>query len=467
MLAGGRRTASGGPPAGAGLPVHRPQEGRDVSEHPTDTTGSGSAGSWGRRIDRIRWLGPGLVVAATAIGASHLVLAPTAGARFGYALLWVIPFSHLFKYPAFEFGPRYAVAAGESLLDGYARVPGPRGWALWIFLVGTVVQGVTVLAGVLGVAAAVAAAVVPAVPLPAWSLALGLAVAVMLATGGFDGLSALSKLMLLVLAAMTAVAFLATPPPAEAWSRLAVPALPTGSLVLVAALLGWMPTGIDVSVWHSMWAGERREAWRERARRRGEDEGAGTLAGALLDMRVGYGLSLVLAVMFVALGAEVLAPAGEVPQGAEVALTLARLYTDVLGPWILPFFLAAAFFGMFSTTYGVLDGFPRAFSETAVRIWPAAEDRKGRLYWGFLGVTLALAVAETVLLPDPVALVTVAAVASFLLSPVTFALNYWCVTRLIEDPEQRPSTGLRVWAVGGVVCAFGAAGLYLWVQLLR
>lgn len=427
----------------------------------------GALEGWGRRLDRIRWLGPGLVVAATAIGASHLVLAPTAGARFGYALLWVIPFSHLFKYPAFEFGPRYAVAAGETLLDGYARMPGPSGWALWIFLVGTVIQGVTVLAGVLGVAAAVAAAAVPAVPLPVWSLLLGLGVALLLATGGFDGLSAMSKLMLLVLAAMTAVAFFATPPPAGAWRRLAVPSLPAGSLVLAAALLGWMPTGIDVSVWHSMWAGERRAAWRERARRRGEDDRSGALSGALLDMRVGYGVSLVLAVMFVALGAEVLAPAGRVPEGAEVALTLARLYTDVLGEWILPLFLAAAFFGMFSTTYGVLDGFPRAFSETVVRIWPSADDRKQRFYWGFLGVTLALALAETVLIPDPVLLVTVAAVASFLLSPITFALNYWCVTRLIEDPDQRPSTPLRVWAWLGILCAFAAAGLYLWVQLVR
>lgn len=30
-----------------------------------------------------------------------------------------------------------------------------------------------------------------------------------------------------------------------------------------------------------------------------------------------------------------------------------------------------------------------------------------------------------------------------------------------------PSPALRVWAVAGVVCAFGAAALYFWVQLLR
>jgi Mn2+/Fe2+ NRAMP family transporter len=434
----------------------------------SETTDDRASPGWARRLDPVRWLGPGLVVAATAIGASHLVLSPTAGARFGYALLWVVVFAHLFKYPAFEFGPRYAVATGDSLLDGYARVPGPSGWALWVFLAGTLVQGVSVLAGVLGVAAAVAAAAVPGLPLPAWSLVLGAGVALLLAGGGFDGLSALSKLMLLALAAMTAVAFLATPPPASAWTRLAVPAVPAGSLVLVAALLGWMPTGIDVSVWHSIWALEREDEWRRRARARSDDAGAaGALRVALLDMRLGYGLSVALGVMFVGLGAEVLRPAGAVPRGADVAITLARLYTDVLGGWMLPVFLVAAFFGMFSTTLGVMDGFPRAFAETVTRLRPEAAPEERRLYWGFLVGTLALALAETVLLPDPVVLVTVAAVASFLLSPVTFALNYWCVTRQVEHAELRPGPGLRAWAVAGTGFAAAAAGLFLWVEFLR
>ena len=55
-------------------------------------------------------LGPGMIMAATAIGTSHIVLAPVAGARFGFDLLWVILLAHVFKYPAFEFGARYAVA---------------------------------------------------------------------------------------------------------------------------------------------------------------------------------------------------------------------------------------------------------------------------------------------------------------------------------------------------------------------
>lgn len=429
--------------------------------------------SWAIALDRVRWIGPGMAMAATAIGASHLVLAPTAGAAFGYALLWVMPFSHLFKYPAFEFGPRFAVATGRSLLDGYASVPGPRNWALWIFLTGTIVQGVTVLAGVLGVTAAVVAAgLPPGAPIPFISLGLGLLCAALLRSGGFDGLSALSKWLLLGLAVMTLVAFLARPPSSQFWRGLFIPEIPAGSLLLIGALLGWMPTGIDVSVWHSLWALQRKPIWESTAERRGRGGTLGALRVGQADMRVGYALSFGLSILFVALGAEVLRPAGEIPTGAGVAITIARLYTDVLGSWAYPFFLAAAFFGMFSTAYGVLDGFPRAFRETMRKLGARStgdlsqESPAGRrLYWGFLLASLALAFAETLLIPDPVVLVTIAALASFLIAPVLYALNYVCVTRLIEDPALRPARSLRVWAIVGIGCMLGATGLFLYLQI--
>ncbi|MEJ2151476.1 MAG: hypothetical protein P8Y29_00655 [Gemmatimonadota bacterium] len=417
---------------------------------------------WADRFDWVRWLGPGFVMAATAIGASHLVLAPTAGALYGYSLLWLVMFAHVFKYPAFDFGPRYAVATNSTLLDGYARVPGPRNWALWTFLLGTVVQGVTVLAGVLSVAAVVARAVVPELSLVAWSAGIAGLGAVVLWSGRFSGLSAASKAMLTVLAIMTAIAFFARPPSPAIVIELVRPHLPIGSLVLAAAMLGWMPTGLDVSVWHSMWALERCDTWAERAGP-GPEQKRGVLAIALTDLRLGYGLSFVLAVMFLALGVAVLKPTGSVPQGGQVAVTIARLYTDVLGGWALYPFLIAAFFGMTSTSFGVLDGFPRAFSGCVRRI--ALEPPSERsLFWGFLVFIVVLAMLEIALLPDPVVLVTIAAVASFLLSPLTYAINYYCVTRHIEQPNLQPGNFLRRWALFGIACATAAAGLFLGVR---
>jgi Mn2+/Fe2+ NRAMP family transporter len=61
-----------------------------------------------------------------AIGQTHVILATYAGARFGFSLLWVILLAHVFTYPVFEYGPRYAVATGGSLIDAYMRLPGLR-----------------------------------------------------------------------------------------------------------------------------------------------------------------------------------------------------------------------------------------------------------------------------------------------------------------------------------------------------
>jgi Mn2+/Fe2+ NRAMP family transporter len=404
-------------------------------------------------------------MAATAIGASHLVLSPTAGAAYGYALLWLVPFSHLFKYPAFDFGPRFAVATDRSLLDGYARVPGPRGWALWVFLVGTVVQDFSVLAGVLSVSAVVIHFAVPIVPIPVWSSILGVLAAGLLWSGRFDGLSAFSKGMLTVLAVMTAIAFFHSPPPLAAAIDLIRPRIPTGSMVLAVAILGWMPTGLDVSVWHSMWALERRSDWIVKAGPDGDRRRVFRIAR--IDLGVGYGLSLVLAVMFVCLGVVVLRPTGAVPSGAEVAVTIARLYTDVLGDWALYPFLTAAFFGMFSSTLGVMDGFPRAFIATARRLWPRSVGSSSRWSWTFLWVCLVLALIEIALLRDPVVLVTVAAVASFLLAPMTYGLNYYCVTRLVDEPTLRPGAWLRAWALLGTMCMSAATALFFYVHFLR
>ena len=96
----------------------------------------------------------------------------------------------------------------------------------------------------------------------------------------------------------------------------------------------------------------------------------------------------------------------------------------------------------------------------------SGESRGGRrLYWGFLWASLALAFVETLIIPDPVVLVTIAALASFLIAPVLYALNYACVTRLIEDPALRPSRGLRLWAVVGIACMLGATCLFLYLQI--
>ncbi|PTB87883.1 hypothetical protein C9927_04915, partial [Pseudidiomarina aestuarii] len=58
---------------------------------------------------RLRALGPGIILAAAAVGASHLVASTQAGALFGWELWWVILAVNVLKYPFFRFGVTYTL----------------------------------------------------------------------------------------------------------------------------------------------------------------------------------------------------------------------------------------------------------------------------------------------------------------------------------------------------------------------
>jgi len=415
-------------------------------------------------------LGPGMLLAAAAVGASHLVISPSAGAAFGYQLLWLVPLACALRYHAFEFGPRFAIATGTSLLEGYSHVPGPRHWALILFLIGTILQGVGVVSAVVGVAGAVLYAGLGVGSVPVWGAAVATVIVLLLFLGRYRAMDILNKAMMVVLALATLLAFAASPPPLGAFRHLVIPHIPAGSIALVAALIGWMPAGIDVSVWHSLWALRDRKRWSDNGDTLSLPVRRNSLRRALTDMRTGYGFTVVLGIMFLMLGARILHPQGLMPRGADVAVTLSRVYTDILGDWMYPVFLAAAFFAMFSTSYTVMDGFPRAYAET-VRVLRGRDGTPllegNAAYWGFLLFIYLFALAFLVFIPRPVMLVTGVAAMSLVLSPFYCWFNYQCVTRQIPEAEFRPRRAARVIAVMGILFNALAAGLFLYVEVWK
>ena len=72
-----------------------------------------------------RWrsaLGPGLVFALTASGPGSFVSNAAAGATYGYALIWALGFTVVFRYAWLSTSAKYVLVTGETLLDGYRRL---------------------------------------------------------------------------------------------------------------------------------------------------------------------------------------------------------------------------------------------------------------------------------------------------------------------------------------------------------
>ncbi len=78
--------------------------------------------------EMVRWLGPGLALAAVLIGSGEAVLSPWVGSQVGVIFLWVIAVVLLLKWFMNELIGRYTLVTGESIYQGFTKVPGPYGW---------------------------------------------------------------------------------------------------------------------------------------------------------------------------------------------------------------------------------------------------------------------------------------------------------------------------------------------------
>lgn len=410
-------------------------------------------------------LGPGLIWAAAAIGVSHLVQSTRAGASYGFALVWVVVLANLLKYPFFEYGPRYAAATGESLLDGYRR----QGlWAVWVYFVLTVGTMFAVLAAVTLVTGSLATQLFGAALSPlGYSAALLAVCAVLLIPGGYPLLDRLTKVIMVLLAVSTVGAVVAAavaeggrtpaaPVEVDLWHPVTFPFL--------IALVGWMPSAIDISVWHSLWTLERAKQTRHKPR----------MAEALFDFNLGYLGTAVLALFFLALGALIFFGSGQQVSDSPVGfpIQLIELYTAALGPWARPVIELAAFTTMFSTTFTVADAFPRALERTTEILAPGVATRLGTtgaagrfrgLYWGWM---LALVAGALLLMStfqeSLTGMVDLATTLSFLTAPILGVLNYRAVTAPNMPAGTTPPPWLRILSWLGLAFGFVFAALYLW-----
>ncbi|HKJ69164.1 MAG TPA: Nramp family divalent metal transporter, partial [bacterium] len=163
------------------------------------------------RSDRVagilQTIGPGIVMAGAAIGVSHLVQSTRAGADYGFFLLWAMVLALIFKYPFLEYGPRYAAATGDSLLDGYMKL---GAWAMVLFLIFTFGTMFTITAAVTVVTAGLTAQMTGFALNPVlWSAIILAICAGILVSGQYPILDKLMKVMMTVLAISTVIAVIA------------------------------------------------------------------------------------------------------------------------------------------------------------------------------------------------------------------------------------------------------------------
>jgi Mn2+/Fe2+ NRAMP family transporter len=403
-------------------------------------------------------LGPGVLFASTAIGVSHLVQSTRAGAEFGFSLVIFVIAANLFKYPFFEYGSRYANATNESLIDGYARIGRPMLWLYFLitlgsmFFVSAAVGAVTsgFLQNLFGLGEW---ASLTTASLFAFCLFL-------LLIGSYKALDVLIKIVGIVLLISTVLAFtlaLFKGPANEITTVPIVDLMSGSSLLFVIALMGWMPTAVDLSTWISLWT-------EERIRQSGYKP---TLKQSLAEFNLGYILSSVLALCFVLMGAYMLYGSGkELPSGAGAfAHEVVGLFTGFIGDWSYLIIAASAFSIMFGTCIAVFDGYGRSL-ERSLKLLFLKEQTASRSLIYRISLFFVVAGSFIIVLffgKHMTKLVDLATTISFLIAPVIAFVNFRLVTGKHVPVEAQPGIFLRILSWLGIAFLTGFAIIYLLV----
>ena len=393
-------------------------------------------------------LGPGLLFAGAAIGVSHLVQSTRAGADFGWGLLWALLLINLFKYPFFQYGPRYAQATGETLLDGYYKLG--KGY-LWAYFFVNIATMFTIQSAVTVVTAGLASKLFGITNnIVYWSIMITFFCGVLLIIGRYQLLDKFIKIIIISLAISSVLAVtIAFVKNDNSLSFQQVFPEGTGLLFLIA-FLGWMPAPLDISIWHSIWTLEKNKSQQNKT----------TLKESLFDFNVGYIATTFLAICFVGLGALVMFDSGLEfsSKGGVFAGQLIELYTSNLGEAAYGLIAIAAFSTMLSTTITTLDASPRAMSKTIQLLF-------NRLVSSYFLWLLILSIGTIgiflFLLSEMGKLVQIATVLSFITAPLYAFLNYRLVISKQMPEKFRPNKELRILSIIGLLFLSGFTLFYL------
>lgn len=298
--------------------------------------------------NRWRQLGPGIVVAATGVGAGDLVATLIAGSRYGYALLWAAILGCIVKIALSEGSARYHLATGSTILAGWRTL---GAWTSWYFGIYVLIWGFIYGATAMSATALPLTALFPILPLWGWAVITGLTGFVFVWFNRYSTFELVMKIMVGVMfVIMVGLAILVAPTLPELASGLTF-ALPDGALFYTLGLIGGVGGTITTAA-YGYWV--QTKGWR----------GLGWLPLMRIDNALAYTITGIFVIAMLIVGAELLFSAGIALQSSDRGLLgLSNVLADRFGRTIATLFLVGFAATALSSVFGVWHGMSLFFAD--------------------------------------------------------------------------------------------------------
>lgn len=303
-----------------------------------------------RKIGLKTLIGPGLMVAATGVGAGDLTAATVGGSGFGLVLIWAIVLGAAFKFVLNEGLARWQLATDTTLVEGWAEHLPP-----WV----KVYFGAYLLLWTVAVSAAMASAcglaisnlTNGAVSAQSGAVAHSVAGGIFVWIGGFRGFERLMQGLIGVMVVfIVACAALTFDDPAGTVRGLVIPTIPEGSTASLLALIGGVGGTITVLNYNY---------WMREENIRGPE----SVRYVRVDLFVAYGVTALLAIAVLIMANRTFFVPGIVLDSSNAVAEMAAMLEATLGGigwWAY----SVGFWGAtLSSLLGVWQGVPYMFAD--------------------------------------------------------------------------------------------------------
>lgn len=292
---------------------------------------------------------PGILVAATGVGAGDLVTASLAGSEVGLVLLWAAVAGALLKWTLNEGLARWQMATGTTLLQGWVEKLG--GWIQWAFMVYFFVWSYSVGGALINACGVAGAGLFPIADAHTskifWGIIHSLAGLFLVWFGGFRVFQyAMSFFIVIMVIAVPLTVIMVGPDLSELWRGLLIPRIPKGSIGWFLGVIGGVG-GTVTLMSYSYWIREKKRS------------GTEGVKACRLDLTVGYILTALFGVCMIIIGTRITVTG----RGATVAVLLADQLAAAFGPAGRIFFLLGFWGAVFSSLLGVWQGVPYIFAD--------------------------------------------------------------------------------------------------------
>ncbi len=414
---------------------------------------------------RLRYLGPSVVISGSIVGSGEIILTSGLGAAAGFVLLWWVLLSCWIKSLIQAELGRYILVSGDTYLRAMNRLPGKLpgvkgrrvSWVIYLAIIAWF-PGIMGLGGIIGGAGQALTLLVPAVPSTWAAGVIGLATIALLITGSYR---LLERAMLVLVLSFTATTLVCAVLMQFTEYRVVGSDIVTGFsfdfplvyLALALSVYGYTGVNSSETSTYTYWCIEKgypsyigspdSPGWVERAR--------GWIKVLQTDVWATLLILTCATLPFYILGAGVLKPRGEQPNGLETISILSDMFTQTLGPWAVWLFGFGAFSILFSTMLSAVSGGARYIPDYLIELGFLERGNlaaRSAIIRGYCVVIPILAFVLYVAVQNPVLLVTIGALTLAAMLPIQSGAVLWLQAHCM-DQRVRPAPWVRaaIWLI--------------------